>query len=247
MVYLLLYLAYSMVLLVSLRRRGVTRQVTVKDGPVAGISKVLIVGATGGTGQALVREAIERHLQVTALVRDPARLNLTHPRLTVVQGDVLDRPSVEAAVRGQDAVICALGHRRYFYPNRILSEGTRNVLGAMEALGVRRLVCQTSLGIGDSAGRMGLYYTLFVIPVILPFYFWDKTRQEALIADSTVDWVIVRPVALTNAAATGRCRHGFDVGSLILTRRVARTDVARFMLDQTSSNQHLVCAVGVST
>ncbi|MGH2608882.1 MAG: NAD(P)H-binding protein [Tepidiformaceae bacterium] len=69
-----------------------------------------------------------------------------HPRLTVVRGDVLDRASVEAAMRGQEAVVSALGHKRFFHPTRILSAGTRNILRAMEIHDVRRLVCQTSLG-----------------------------------------------------------------------------------------------------
>ena len=143
---------------------------------------MLIVGATGGTGRQLVAGALERGHVVTALVRDPSRLQIQHERLRVIRGDVRDYPSIDAAVRGQEAVISALGHKRYFHPTSILSEGTRNLLRAMDTHGVRRFVCETSLGIGDSAGRMGLYYTLFVIPVILPFYFWDKTRQERLIA-----------------------------------------------------------------
>ncbi len=246
MTYLLLYLAYATGLLIVLSSRGVTSRVAVPGVQIPVTSKVLIVGATGGTGRALVLQALARQLQVTALVREPARLGFTHPSLTMIRGDVRSLATVQAAVRGQDAVICALGHRRFFYPTRILSVGTRNLLRAMEAHGVRRFVCQTSLGIGSSAGRMGLYYTLFVIPVVLPFYFWDKSRQERLIADSKAEWVIVRPVALTHAAATGQCRHGFDIGSLMLTRRIARDDVARFMLDQLSSNQYLFRAVGVS-
>jgi nucleoside-diphosphate-sugar epimerase len=159
---------------------------------------------------------------------------------------VLDASSLEAAMQGQEAVLCALGHHRYFYPTRILSEGTRNILRAMETHRVRRLVCETSLGIGDSAGRMGLYYTLFVIPLILPLYFWDKTRQERIIAGSNVDWVIVRPGALTNGAKRGRLRDGSRVGSFLWTVRVPRADVAEFMLDQLGSNTYLRAAPGVA-
>ncbi len=209
-------------------------------------ARVLIVGATGGTGRQLVTQALGRGCTVTALARDPSRLQLSHPRLTVVQGDVLDAGSVGEAMRGQEAVLCALGHRRYFQPTRILSEGTRNILRAMETHGVSRLVCETSLGIGDSAGRMGLYYTLFVIPVILPFYFWDKTRQERLIADSKAEWVIVRPGALTNGEKRGRLRQGRQVGGYLLTPRVSRTDVAGFMLDQMATDGNLGTATGVS-
>ena len=167
------------------------------------------------------------------------------PRLTVVQGDVLDPASVDAAMRGQEAVLCALGHKRWFYPTRILSEGTRNILKSMETHRVPRLVCETSLGIGDSAGRMGLYYTFFVIPLILPFYFWDKTRQERLIAASGVEWVIVRPGVLTNGARRGAPRHGPRVGNFLWTVRIPRADVADFMLQQLTSDTCLRTAPGV--
>jgi hypothetical protein len=115
----------------------------------------------------------------------------------------------------------------------------------METHGVPRLVCETSLGIGDSAGRLGLYYTLFVIPVILPFYFWDKTRQERLIAASRVEWVIVRPGVLTDGDKRGRFRLGRHVGSFLLTLRISRADVAHFMLNQLASDAYLRAAPGV--
>jgi hypothetical protein len=116
----------------------------------------------------------------------------------------------------------------------------------MEAHGVPRLVCETSLGIGGSAGRMGLYYTLFTIPVILPFYFWDKTRQERLIAASDREWVIVRPGLLSNAERRGQLRHGPAVGSFLWTVRIGRADVASFMLDQLESDLYLRAAPGVA-
>jgi uncharacterized protein YbjT (DUF2867 family) len=208
--------------------------------------RLLVVGATGGTGRELVAQALERGHEVTAFVRDPAALRIEHPRLRVARGDVLDYASVEAAVRGQDSVLVALGHRRYFPPTRILSEGTRNLLRAMEAHGTRRFVCETALGIGDSAGRMGLYYTLFVIPVVLPFYYWDKVRQERLIAASRTSWVIVRPVALRNGAKRGVRRHGRGVGSWLWTPAIPRADVAAFMLDQVADDAYLGKAPGVA-
>src|ERR1700674_5233463 len=182
MTLLLLFIVYAIALAVGLARGGLRSVTEISAAPSGGrLTRVLIVGATGGTGRQLLAQALERGYVVTALVRDPATLSVEHPHLTVVRGDALDYSTVEKAVRGQDAVISALGHKRFFVPTRILSEGTRNVLRAMETHSVRRFVCETSLGIGDSVGRMGLYYSLFVIPVVLPLYFWDKTRQEQLI------------------------------------------------------------------
>jgi len=246
MTLLLVFMLYAIVLSVALARAGHRSQVATASGaPRHQRARVLIVGATGGTGRQLVTQALERGYAVTALVRDSSRLQVDHPQLTVIQGDVLDAGCVEAAMRGQEAVLSALGHKRYFYPTRILSEGTRNILRAMETQGVPRLVCETSLGIGDSAGRMGLYYTLFVIPVILPFYFWDKTRQERMIAGSSVEWVIARPGALTDGDKRGRSRHGRHVGSFLSTVRISRADVADFMLNQLTSDTYLRTAPGV--
>ena len=242
-----LVVLYAIALSTGLARAGHRSRVVPSGGaPRNRPTRVLIVGATGGTGRQLVAQALERGYAVTALVRDPSRLQVDHPQLSVVRGDVLDRASVEAAMRGQQAVVSALGHKRFFYPTRILSEGTRNILAAMETHGVPRLVCETSLGIGDSAGRMGLYFTLFIIPVILPFYFWDKTRQERIIAESNVEWVIVRPGMLNNAAKRGRVRCGRHVGSFFWTVRISRADVADFMLNQLASNECLRAAPGVA-
>jgi putative NADH-flavin reductase len=247
MTWLIAFILYAVGLSAALARQGHrSRLGRPSEAPPKRPTRVLIVGATGGTGRQLVAQALARGLAVTALVREASRLQMEHERLAIVQGDVLDATSLEAAMRGQEAVLSALGHKRYFHPTRILSEGTRNIVTAMAAHGVRRLICETSLGIGDSAGRLGLYYTFFVIPVILPFYYWDKTRQERIIAESKADWVIVRPALLTNGPRRDRLRHGSRVGSFLWTVRVSRADVAAFMLDQLESNHYLHAAPGVS-
>jgi putative NADH-flavin reductase len=246
MIFLLLFVAYAIVLAVALARAGHhSHTASAVGAPLHPPARVLIIGASGGTGRQLVTQALERGYAVTALVRDPSRFQVDHPQLKVIQGDVLDERSIDAAMRGQEGVLSALGHKRYFHPTRILSQGTRNILRAMEAHGVARFVCETSLGLGDSAGRMGLYYTLFVIPVILPFYFWDKTRQERMIAESNVEWVIVRPGVLTHGEKRGRFRQGRSVGSLLWTVRISRADVADFMLNQLASDTYLRTAPGV--
>ena len=93
---------------------------------------------------------------------------------------------------------------------------------------------------------MGLLYTFFLIPVILPFYFHDKVRQERIIRSSTLDWVIVRPGALRNGPARGHYQRGFDVGSWIRTVRISRADVAAFMIDQLTDDRYVRSAPGVA-
>lgn len=207
---------------------------------------ILIIGATGGTGHELTIQALAQGHSVTAFARNPAKVTLTHERLVVVKGNVLDYGTVERAVKGKDAVVSALGHKRWFVPSKIFSEGTRNIIRAMEQHGVRRFVCETSLGVGDSVGRLGLYYTLFVIPVIVFFYFRDKGRQERLIRKSNLDWIIVRPGQLTNGPKRGSYRHGDNIGNFITTVSISRADVADFMLEQLTDDTYLRKSPGVA-
>jgi putative NADH-flavin reductase len=207
--------------------------------------RVIVFGATGGTGREIVAQALERGHQVTAFVRNPAKLTMSHERLSVARGDVLDASSVEVAVAGHDAALCAIGNRHYVLPTNILSKGTRHIVGAMQTHGVRRLVCETSLGVGDSFGRLGVYYTLFVYPVIMPFYWFDKEEQEKIVRRSSLDWVIVRPGQLTNGRERGAYKHGPKVGNYLWSVAISRADVADFMLNQLGDTPYLRSAVGV--
>lgn len=208
--------------------------------------KVLIIGATGGTGKELVKQALERNLQVSAFVRNPNKLKMKNDNLKVFKGDVLNPDTLSDAVKNQDAVLCALGHKRWFYPNNILSQGTKNIIQIMEHHNVSRFICETSLGLGNSFGRMGLYYTLFTIPFILPFYYWDKSRQEKIIKESSLNWTIVRPGALNNRKKRGKYKVGEKVGNWIWTVGISRADTADFMLDQLSDNKFIKKIVGIA-
>jgi putative NADH-flavin reductase len=207
--------------------------------------KIIVFGATGGTGREIVKQALEHGHDVTAFVRNPAKLNLTHERLNTARGDVMDAASVDAAMPGHDAVLIAIGHRRYLGPSRVLSRGTQNIVNAMKTHFVRRLVCETALGVSDSTGRLGLYYTLFVVPVILPFYWYDKGRQEKIVRESNLEWVIVRPGQLTNGRKRGQYKHGPKVGNYLWSVSISRADTADFMLNQLGETPYLRTAVGV--
>src|ERR1700680_246078 len=174
-IFLLILIPYALVLSALLWRRAPVRR---EGKPISrgwgNRLRVLVIGATGGTGRQLVQQALEQGHQVTAFVRHPSKLKIAHANLRVAKGNVLDYASVESAMRGQSAVLCALGHKRFFYPNKILSDGTYNILRAMKTCDLPRLVCESSLGIGNSIGRLGLLYTFFVIPLIFPFIFLGK-------------------------------------------------------------------------
>src|ERR687890_676509 len=164
--------------------------------------KVLIIGATGATGQILMREALAQGHEVTALARNPSALAPEDHRLRVLQGNALDVSSMEAAVVGQDAVLLALGTRSS-RPTTLFSESTHNVIGAMDKHGVRRLVCITGIGAGDSKGHVGFLYDRIIRPFVVRNVYEEKERQEEAIKQSDLDWVLVRPARVTDKRATG--------------------------------------------
>jgi putative NADH-flavin reductase len=206
--------------------------------------KLAVFGATGGTGRLLVEQALAGGHEVNAFARKPVAITIQHERLHVVQGDVLTPACVREAVKGTDAVLCAFGTSNE--PNTtVLSEGTQNILVAMEKHGVRRFVCEASLGVGDSRALGGIFFDYMIVPLFMKHKFADKEKQDLLIHQSALDWIIVRATRLTHGPKTGVYRTGLKL-RLGPWARIARADVAEFMLKQVSDNTYLRQAPGIS-
>jgi putative NADH-flavin reductase len=198
--------------------------------------KVLIIGATGATGRVLMREALEQGHEVTALARNPSALAPEDHRPRVLQGNALDASEVEAAVADQDAVLSALGTRST-RPTTLFSQSTHNLISAMNKHGVRRLVCITGIGAGDSKGHVGFLYDRIMLPFVVKNIYEDKNRQEEAIKQSDLDWVIVRPARLTDEAAKGEYR--VYLGGSYTAKTISRADVAAFMLAQLTDETYV--------
>lgn len=205
---------------------------------------LLIFGSTGPTGRHLIDQALAQGHAVTAFARTPAKLDLTHDHLTIAQGDVTDPAAVARAMPGHDAVLCALGAPG-LDKSRIRTRGTRVIIDAMIAAGVRRLVCLSSFGVGDSRANLPLSLKYFVIPILLRHAFADHEEQEALVRESGLDWTLVRPPHLNDGPHTGEYRHGFTTRRG-LKLRISRADVADFMLRQLTDDTYLHKAAPVS-
>jgi len=198
---------------------------------------IAIFGSTGGTGRELVKQALEFGHKVTAFVRTASKLDdLKSGDLQIVQGDVVNYENVEQAVKNQDAVLSALGSPTLKQGDTTLSKGTKNIIKAMQATGVKRFVCETSLGVGDSYGQPGFVFRKIVVPFFLKHAFEDKEIQEREVKSSDLDWIIVRPGGLTNGEKTSQYRHGLDKN---ISGRISRADVAEFMLKQLTGDDYL--------
>ena len=204
---------------------------------------VIVFGATGRSGSAIVRRLLERGHQVTAFVRDRAKVVESHPNLRVVEGDVLSPDSVTGAIDGHDAVISALGAGR---KGRIRSEGTRNIIRAMERIGTARLISQSSLGVGDSRGNLNAFWKHIMFGLLLRTAYEDHGVQERYVRESNLDWTIVRPGALVDGEATGDYCHGFSPSERAISLTVSLADLADFVVHELENGAYVHATPGVS-
>jgi uncharacterized protein YbjT (DUF2867 family) len=205
--------------------------------------KLIVFGATGSVGRLIVEQALQQGHQVTAFARRPEALRVEDPRLRRVVGDVLDAGAVADAVRGHDAVLIALGAGR---KGGVRANGTRNVIAAMKRHAVRRLVCQSTLGAGDSRRTLTFFWKYVMFGLLLRPAMADHEEQEALVRQSGLDWTIVRPSAFTDGPARGDYRHGFSNREPGMALKIPRADVAGFMLRQLADATYLCRAAALS-
>ncbi len=205
--------------------------------------KLIIFGATGTLGRHIVEQALAQGDKVSAFARDPSVLNMTHQDLHPIAGDVLDRRLVADAVKDHDAVLISLGAG---LKGGVRSVGTQNVIEAMKQHGVKRLVCLSTLGAGDSYGHLNFFWKHIMFGLLLKKAMADHEAQEAFIKQSMLDWIVVRPAAFTDGPATGIYKHGFSGSEKNLKLKVSRADVANFMLQGLTDDTYLHQFPGLS-
>ena len=207
--------------------------------------KLLIFGATGCTGRQVVEQALAQGHTVTAFSRNPAKLDIQHASLRTVQGDVMDEAAVATAMQGQEAVVCLLGAGQQL-TSKIRSQGTQQIIQAMQQAGIQRFICQSTLGAGNSWGSLNFYWKYIMFGLILRRVFADHELQDSYVQQSNLDWTIVRPGALIEGEKTGQYRHGFPGTDKTSQLKITRADVADFILKQLSDRSYLHQAPSLS-
>ena len=208
--------------------------------------KIIIFGATGSVGSKVVDTLLADGHDVTAFARHPDRLGTDHPALSRVAGDALDAAQITAAMAGQDAVVVALGAGNSI-TSRIRSKGTLNVIRAMHDHGVRRLICQSTLGAGDSWANLDLFWKTVMFGLLLKQVHREHELQEQLVQASGLDWTIVRPAAFTDDPANGQYQTGFGPMARGLKLKIPRADLAGFLSRQVTDLTYLRRPVAIST
>lgn len=174
--------------------------------------KIFIAGASGKTGRHAVIQALESGYEVTALVRDPVKLLITDPNLTVVVGDIMHTETFANSLQGHDVVISAIGVTGGSLfndkPTLLYSTGSANLLAAMEQHGVKRFFCisASAVEVSPEASWFIRKVTKHVIQKLLKKMYDDIRRMEQIVKASNTNWTIMRPPQLTNGPLTGKYR-----------------------------------------
>ena len=155
----------------------------------------------------------------------------------------MDLVSIEQVMPGKDAVLSALGAGS---KGDVRATGTRNIIKVMQKCGVQRLVCLSSLGVGDSRENLNFFWKYIMFGLLLRRAFADHVAQEHAIIESGLEWTIVRPGAYTDGDHTGVYRHGFSATATGLKLKISRADVADFMLNQLTDDSYIRMMPGIS-
>jgi len=208
--------------------------------------KILVIGATGPTGRQVVSQALDQGHQVTAFVRDPKRMPITHDRLRLVTGDVTDPgPALNTAVAGQDAVISGLGVGLSFKSRNLIARAMPRIVAAMETQRVSRLIFTSAFGVGPTWIDVPPFARV-MIRLLLRDVYADKAAGEEVLRRSQLDWTLVYPVGLTHGRKTGRYRAGERL-SLHGLPTISRADLAAFLLAEIDDPTYIRKGVLISS
>ena len=209
--------------------------------------RILILGATGGTGQQVLSQALQKGHEITALVRSPERLPSSgSDRVKVLTGSIPgDDGVLAAAIRAQDVVISTLGVGNSLRSSGLIARSIPAIVRAMESEGVRRLILTSAYGVGETRRDVPLLPRI-PMRLLLQDLYADKEAGEVLLRRSNLDWTILYPVTLTHGPRTGRYRVGERL-SLYGFPRVSRADVADFILAQIEDRTYLRKGVLISS
>lgn len=204
--------------------------------------KIVIFGATGIVGKAVVDEALKKGHEVTLLTRDARKVTVRNQNLHVVEGDVTDRNVVRNVLKGQKAVIQTLGigGKGDGKPTNFVSEVNKTIMAEMERMNVKRLIAISVIGAGDSLTFLPWIYRKLVLPLFMKWLqavIDDKNRMESMINKSGLDWTIVRCTTVKKSPATGKVNATLDGKGLKFS--ISAADMAVFMVNQLTDSSFL--------
>ncbi|MWV42803.1 NAD(P)H-binding protein [Paenibacillus sp. HJL G12] len=195
---------------------------------------IIIFGANGRTGRELISQALKQGHSITAFVREPAKLDIVHENLRIVQGQVIDYADIDKVAKSEhyDAAFSALGAKSMFKREPLLIEAMKNIIKAMEENGISQLIHISFTGVRKDSEHLGMLYK-HMIPLFMKNLLRDHREKDALLKNSRLNWTLVQPPILTSGPFTGNYIHEAEIAKgKSYTLKLSRANLADFMLKQ---------------
>ena len=204
--------------------------------------KIIVFGATGGVGKSVVAQALETGMEVTAFVRTPSKLEITHENLKFIQGNAFNQEEVSAAIAGQDAVVSCLGSNQGMKESTEIQEMTKNIVDGMKEHNVERIIYTASAGIHKEIPGVSGKLVMFMLKNPLK----DHRAAVDYIQANGLNYTIVRPMGLTDQPFTAKYRES-ATSVPEKSRTIPRADVAHFIVKALTGPNYNHASIGIAT
>jgi putative NADH-flavin reductase len=210
------------------------------------MKKVIVFGATGGTGKCVVEQALQAGHQVTVVVRNPEAFDIQHQNLSIVKGDVFQPSTFEQAIVGKDVVVSCLGTQKR-EPTTVYSDGVRNMSKAMEKAGVKRLICLSAgaVIVPPESNLVMKFVIKNILQKVFKHLYSDMLVMESMLKTSPLNWTVIRAPRLKNGKHTGRYRVAINE-HLNSPSSINRADLADYIVKHLMDEKAFKALVEVS-
>jgi len=208
--------------------------------------KIIVFGATGGTGKLVVEQALQAGHQVTVVVRNPDMLALRHQQLKIIRGDVFQPNSFGNAIEGQDAVVSCLGVQKR-EPTTVYSEGVRNIMEAMQRNNVNRIICLSAgaVIVPPKSSLLMKFVTKNILQRIFKYSYADMLIMEKILNESNLNWTVIRPPWLRDSGHTGKYRTAINEHLRNLSK-ISRADLADYIVNHLTDEKIFKAKIEIS-
>jgi len=203
--------------------------------------QILVIGGNGGIGKQCIRTALEAGCYVTAILRTPSKLTITHPNLTVIQGDVNNPAPVIPHLGNKDAVISAVGASGGLLgdkPTTLYSDSAKLILSGLDTIANTHLffVSASAVEISPILPFFVRFFARYVLQKLLRHMYHDLLEMETVVKKSSANYTIIRPPQLTDGEATGNYRVAINQ-FLKNGLKISRADVAHFIINHIDDSE----------
>ncbi|KOY14916.1 NAD(P)-dependent oxidoreductase [Paenibacillus xylanivorans] len=209
---------------------------------------IIIFGATGRTGNELLLRALEAGHTVTAFVRNPSKISVSHRNLNVEKGEATRYSDINDVLSKEkyDAVFSALGAKGMFKRDLPLIDAMKNIVRAAENNEIGKLIHVSFIGVHPDAGKLGFLYK-YIIPTFMTNLLRDHREKDAIVNSSKLNWILIQPPVLTSDAYNGKYIHEAEIhGDNSRKLKLSRSNLAEFMLKLANDNTYDKTAVYVT-